>query len=164
MATSFKTNKHTSGDIVRQHPVPNRRRAGLVRSLCENPFSGLEAVCLGNANWKPDNVEEEVKHDDTSCQSEDVAVSLGVQVVHSDGNEQEDLGNDPLNRTELYICDIGCEVYAKNGNFGKEEVGCALAVGRKEGSPGGAAPPSNDESKQSTITTSTCFSGPAKDE
>lgn len=117
MATGFEANKHTRRDIVGQHPVPNRRRAGFVCSLGENPFGGLKAVCLRDADGKPNDIQEEVKHNDGRRQPENSAIRLGVQVIHSDGKKQEDFGDNPLDSPEFDVCDIGREVYAKDGDL-----------------------------------------------
>lgn len=155
MATGFETDQDTSRDIVGEHPIPDRWRACLICGLCKDPFCRLETIGLGHANWKPDDVQEEIEHDDASRQPENVAVRLRIKIVHPDGYEQEDLGYDPLYSTKLDVVDISREVYTKYGDLREEKIGCTLAIGGKESGPGRATPPSNNEAKKPAITAST---------
>ena len=104
-----------------------------------------------NGDRQPDEVEDKVEKDDKGGNPKDCLVSLWVEVVHADGNEEKGFGDDPLNSAKFDIIDIGGKVKAKDGDLGEQEVGGTLAVGGDKGGPGSTTPPGDDETKQSSI-------------
>lgn len=163
MATCFESNKDTSGNIVRKHPVPNRWGASLVVCLGEDKLGGLEAICLGHCDGQPDDVEEEVQHDETTRDTKDELVVLWVQVVHADRDEQHSLCHNPLHGSELDVVDISREVDAEDGKLREQVVCCTLRVGGNKGGPCSGTPPCNNETEKATILATTGFSSPKVD-
>lgn len=64
MARGIKANENTRRSQVRETPVPTIGGAGAVVSSHESLFSGAEAPGVGCPDGEPDEVEEEVQHDD----------------------------------------------------------------------------------------------------
>ena len=161
VTTRFKADQHTSCDIERKHPVPDRRCTCLVECLGENKLGRLEAVGVVDCDGQPDDVEEKVEHDDAGSNAEDGLVSLGIEEVHADGDEKDTLCHDPLDGAKLDVVNVGCKVKSKYGNFGEQEVRGRLTVRRDKGRPRSAAPPCYDEAEQTTVLATSRLGGPA---
>lgn len=162
MAACLKAHKYTSRDEVAEHPVPHGWRTGLVVGLRKHKLGVLKPIALAHRNRQPDNVEEEVQHDDSSRQAEYQFIVLRVQVVHAETDEQDHLGHDPLHSAELDVIHVGGVADAENCDLRKQKVGRCLAVGGNEGCPCCCGPPSDDESKQTAEPRASRLSSPAE--
>ena len=62
----IESDQDTSGSQVRQTPVPTFRCTGSVVGCHESLMGGTEAPGLGCSDGQPDEVQEEVQHDEAS--------------------------------------------------------------------------------------------------
>ena len=116
-----------------------------------------------DGDWQPNYVEEEVQQDNASCDAEDGPVGLRAQVVHANGQEQDDLGTDPLNGTELDVVNVRRERQAEDIDLGKQEVRRGLTVGCDERGPRSRAPPGDDEAEEPSVALASRFGSPEVD-
>lgn len=72
MTGSIESNQDTGGGQVRKAPVPAVGGAGAVVSRHEGFVSSAESPGLGGADGKPDEVQEEVEHDEAGGDPEDI--------------------------------------------------------------------------------------------
>ena len=99
--------------------------------------------------------------DYTCCDSEDDTVGPWVEVVHANRKEQYSFCHNPLHRTELNVTGVGGKVKIEDGNLGQHEIGCRLTIESDKSGPGGAGPPSHDETEESSESATAGFSSPA---
>lgn len=162
MAARFKANQDTSSHEVGEHPIPDGWRTSLIVRLCEDELCRLKAIGLGNCNRKPDDVQEEIKHDDAGAKFEDVPICLWIEVVHTDSDEQKSFRNDPLHGPEFDRARVGWIREIEDTDLGKQEIGGSLTFGSNESGPCSGTPPGNNEAEQTTESAATCFSSPAR--
>lgn len=109
VSRGFKSNKNASSNIVRQHPVPNRRSTSQIVRGGEGKLCRLETVGLRHGDREPDDVQDEVEDDQSCRNSEDPLVRLRVEVIHANCEEENALGDNPLDRAELDVGYVGDE-------------------------------------------------------
>lgn len=100
-----------------------------------------------NCDGQPNDVEEEVEHDDSSSNTEDGLVRLRIKEVHTNRDEEDALCHNPLDSAKLDVVNVSREVEAKDGDLGEKEVRSSLTVRRDKGRPCGATPPCYDEAE-----------------
>ena len=122
MSSSLETDQDTCCDVVGQHPVPDGRSASLVVCLREHILGGLEAIRLRDSNGQPDQVQDEVEQDQVCRNTKDPTIDLGIAVVHSNAQEQNDFGDDPLDHAEMNVIHVGRVCESENADLGEEEV------------------------------------------
>lgn len=91
MARSFEPDQYASCHVVTQHPVPNWWSASLIVRLSEHVLRVMETIRFRYSDGQPDDVEQEVKYDEVSRSAEYRFVCLGIKVVESESDEQENL-------------------------------------------------------------------------
>jgi hypothetical protein len=134
----------------------------LVFHVGKHKLCVLESISFGDCNGKPDNVQEEINHDNKGRRTEDPFEGFGTKIVGANADEKDDFRDDPLNGTELDVGGVGSKVEAKDADFREEKVGCRLAVGGHKGGPGSGGPPGDEKPKETAVTWTSGFSGPAE--
>jgi hypothetical protein len=85
MAGSIESNQDTSCGQIRKTPVPAIGCAGAVIGGHEGFVSSAESPGLGSADGKPDEVQDEVEHDEAGGDPEDIlevtSYSRGLVIV-----------------------------------------------------------------------------------
>ena len=163
MTRSFKADQDTRRHEIAEHPIPHRRCTGLVVCLSEDIACVVESVGLGDCNGQPNDVEEEVKQDDPSRYAENRLVGLWIKIIHTDRDEQDAFGHNPLYGTEADISGVRCEGQLEDRDLREQKVRGGLAVAGNKRRPGGCAPPGHDKPEKPAIPTATGFRSPEVD-
>lgn len=90
------------------------------------------------------------------------ASALTREVVHRDRHHQQRLGQCPDERPPLdvIIVDASRKIDVVDGQLGYDVVRRGLTVGRSEGHPGGASPPSDQDPDEAGVLGTGAFCRP----
>lgn len=95
--------------VTYQHPIPDWWSACKILRASKGKLGRLETIGLRNCDREPDDVQSKVENNDGSRNSEDPFVSLGVEVIHANGEAKDGFRNDPLYSAKFNIGNIGDE-------------------------------------------------------
>ena len=126
MARCLKSDQNARRNVVAEHPIPHWRSTGLVVGLSEDVFRTVESVRLGDRDWKPDDIQQEIEYDDIRSCSEDPLVRLRVQVIHADADAKKAFRDDPLHSSEADVVGVSWEVEPEDSDLRKQEIGRGL--------------------------------------